>query len=175
MDAPRLTRRQAVAALAALPAATLMPAATTAAAQTASGVVKPGAPARIKTSCNLYSFNGPLTRGEMTLDEVIEFCADLGFDAVDPTGYYFAGYPTPATDDEIYRIKSLAFRCGVAISGTGVRNDFAVADPAKRAADVAHVGRWVEVAAKLGPADAAAGRLGGPWRTPGTQLLGAPA
>jgi sugar phosphate isomerase/epimerase len=154
MDAPRLTRRQAVAALAALPAATLTPAATiaatTAAAQTATGVVKPGAPARIKTSCNLYSFNGPLTRGEMTLDEVIEFCADLGFDAVDPTGYYFAGYPTPATDDEVYRIKSLAFRCGVAISGTGVRNDFAVPDAARRAADVAHIARWVDVAAKLG-------------------------
>jgi sugar phosphate isomerase/epimerase len=141
-----LTRRQAIAALAALPATAISPAA----AQTPTGVVKPGAPARIKTSCNLYSFNGPLTRGEMTLDQVIEFCADLGFEAVDPTGYYFAGYPTPATDAEIYRIKSLAFRCGVAISGTGVRNDFAVPDPAKRAADVAHIARWVDVAAKLG-------------------------
>jgi sugar phosphate isomerase/epimerase len=141
-----LTRRQAIAALAALPASAMTPAA----AQTATGVVKPGAPARIKTSCNLYSFNGPLTRGEMTLDQVIEFCADLGFEAVDPTGYYFAGYPAPATDAEIYRIKSLAFRCGVAISGTGVRNDFAVPDAGKRAADVAHIARWVDVAAKLG-------------------------
>lgn len=141
-----LTRRQAIAALAALPASAMTPAAT----QTATGVVKPGAPARIKTSCNLYSFNGPLTRGEMTLDQVIEFCADLGFEAVDPTGYYFAGYPAPATDAEIYRIKSLAFRCGVAISGTGVRNDFAVPDAGKRAADVAHIARWVDVAAKLG-------------------------
>lgn len=118
--------------------------------QGATGVVQPGAPARIKTSCNLYSFNGPLTRGEMTLDQVIEFCAELGFDAVDPTGYYFAGYPAPATDAEIYRIKSLAFRSGVAISGTGVRNDFAVPDATRRAADVAHIARWVEVAAKLG-------------------------
>jgi sugar phosphate isomerase/epimerase len=112
----------------------------------------PAAPrgARIKTSCNLYSFNGPLTRGEMSLDEVIEFCAGLGFDAVDPTGYYFAGYPTPAADEEIYRIKHLAFRLGIEISGTGVRNDFAVPDAARREADVAHVGRWVTVAAKLG-------------------------
>ena len=110
----------------------------------------PGLPARIRTSCNLYSFNGPLSRGEMTLDEVIEFCAGLGFDAVDPTGYYFAGYPTPATDEEIYRIKSLCLRIGIAISGTGVRNDFAVPDATRRAEDVAHIGRWVEVAAKLG-------------------------
>jgi sugar phosphate isomerase/epimerase len=112
--------------------------------------IGPTAGARIRTSCNLYSFNGPLTRGEMTLDEVVEFCASLGFDAVDPTGYYFAGYPTPATDDEIYRIKHLAFRLGIAISGTGVRNDFAVPDAERRAADVAHIGRWVDVAAKLG-------------------------
>ncbi len=109
-----------------------------------------GLPSHIRTSCNLYSFNGPLTRGEMTLDQVIEFCAGLGFDAVDPTGYYFAGYPTPATDEEIYRIKSLCLRIGIAISGTGVRNDFAVPDAARREADVAHIGRWVEVAAKLG-------------------------
>lgn len=116
----------------------------------ARAAVVPGLPSRLKTSCNLYSFNGPLTRGEMTLDQVIEFCAELGFDAVDPTGYYFAGYPAPATDAEIYRIKSLAFRSGVAISGTGVRNDFAVPDATRRAADVAHIARWVEVAAKLG-------------------------
>lgn len=142
-----LTRREIVAALAAVPASAL---ASNAVWQTATGAVKPGAPARIRTSCNLYSFNGPLTRREMTLEEVVEFCAELGFDAVDPTGYYFAGYPAPATDDEIYRIKSLAFRRGVAVSGTGVRNDFAVADAARRETDVALVGRWVDVAAKLG-------------------------
>ncbi len=126
-----------------------LPLAAAARAQAPTAIAVPGLPARIKTSCNLYSFNGPLTRGEMTLDEVITFCAELGFDAVDPTGYYFSGYPTPPPDDEIYRIKSLAFRLGIAISGTGVRNDFAAADPAAREADVALVGRWVEVAAKL--------------------------
>lgn len=146
-----ITRRNFLAALPiAAATSTATPALAQPAPQAATGVVKPGAPARIKTSCNLYSFNGPLTRGEMTLDQVIEFCADLGFDAVDPTGYYFAGYPDPATDAEIYRIKSLAFRSGVAISGTGVRNDFAVPDAARRAADVAHIARWVDVAAKLG-------------------------
>jgi sugar phosphate isomerase/epimerase len=106
--------------------------------------------ARIRTSCNLYSFNGPLTRGEMTLDQVITFCAHLGFEAVDPTGYYFPAYPTPPADDYIHRIKLHAFRLGVSISGTGVRNDFAVPDKARRDADVEHVSRWVKVAAKLG-------------------------
>ncbi len=112
--------------------------------------VVPGLPARIKTSCNLYSFNGPLTKGEMTLEQVIEYCAEIGFDAVDPTGYYFTGYPEVPTDALIYKVKHLAFSLGLGISGTGVRNDFAVPDATKRDADVAHVTRWVEVAAKLG-------------------------
>ncbi|WP_396624787.1 sugar phosphate isomerase/epimerase family protein [Luteitalea sp.] len=112
--------------------------------------VVPGFPARIKTSCNLYSFNGPLTSGAMSLEQVLEFCAEIGFDAVDPTGYYFKGYPAVPDDALIYRIKHLAFSLGLGISGTGVRNDFAVPDAGKRDADVAHVTRWVDVAAKLG-------------------------
>jgi len=107
-------------------------------------------PARIKISCNLYSFNEPLTRGEMTLPEVVDYCAELEFDAVDPTGYYFRGYPAPASDDEIRQIKLRAFRAGLEISGTGVRNNFALPEPAARDAEVAHVIRWIDVAAKLG-------------------------
>lgn len=141
-------RRSFLTSMTALPVAAV--AAGAPGVDTAAATVVPGLPARIKTSCNLYSFNGPLTKGEMTLEQVIELCAEIGFDAVDPTGYYFAGYPTPPPDALVYRIKQLAFRLGLEISGTGVRNDFAVADRAKRDADVALVGRWVEVAAKLG-------------------------
>src|SRR4030042_1686138 len=47
---------------------------------------------KIKLSCNLYSFNAPLRSGEMTLEQAIDFCAELGFDAVDPTGYSFPGH-----------------------------------------------------------------------------------
>ena len=86
----------------------------------------------------------------MTLEQVVDFCAELGFDAVDPTGYYFPGHPAPPADAYLHAIKRRAFRNGLDISGTGVRNDFTVPDPAKREEDVAHVGRWVEVAAKLG-------------------------
>lgn len=142
------SRRSWLKSAASLPVAAA--AALTAARDTGAASVVPGYPARIKTSCNLYSFNGPLTQGQMTLEEVIEYCADVGFDAVDPTGYYFKGYPEVPADALIYRIKHLAFSLGLDISGTGVRNDFAVPDAAKRDADVAHVGRWVGVAAKLG-------------------------
>ena len=105
---------------------------------------------KIKLSCNLYSFNEPLRSGAMTLEQAIDACAELGFDAVDPTGYYFPGHPTPPADAYLYAIKRQAFLNGLGISGTGVRDDFTQPDPEKRAADLAHVARWVEVAAKIG-------------------------
>jgi sugar phosphate isomerase/epimerase len=105
---------------------------------------------RIKLSCNFYSFNEPLTAGDMTLEQAIDFCAEIGFDAVDLTGYYFPGYPDVPPDPFVYETKRRAFRLALDISGTGVRNDFTQADPSRREADVAHVKAWIEVAARLG-------------------------
>ena len=111
---------------------------------------RPGPPAaKIRLSCNLYSLNEPLTKGTMKLEEALDFCAELGFDAVDPTGYYFPGYPEAPPDRYLYGIKKRAFRLGLDISGTGVRNDFTSADAAKRSADVLLVKKWVDVAVKL--------------------------
>lgn len=104
----------------------------------------------VRWSCNLYTFNGLLTTGAMTLPQALELCADLGFDAVDPTGYYFPNHPAPPDDAYVHEIKRLAFQLGLDVSGTGVRNDFCAPEPERRQADVAHVGRWVEVAARLG-------------------------
>lgn len=116
---------------------------------------RPGGP-RLKTSLNAYSFNSALLGGkdgqapEMTLFDVLEFCAVHDFDAIDPTGYYFPGYPTPPGDDYIARFKKRAFELGLEISGTGIRNNFAGADRSARAADVELAKAWIEVAAKLG-------------------------
>lgn len=103
----------------------------------------------IKLSCNLYSFNELLRDGAMTLEEAIAFCADLGFDAVDPTGYYFPGYPHVPEDDYIHHIKKFAFLRGLDISGTGLRNDFTLPDPEARREEEELVKRWVHVAATL--------------------------
>src|SRR3990172_7659718 len=86
-------------------------------------VKRTGGP-RIKISCNAYSYNSYLTKGGMTLDDLFDLCAGLGFDAVDATGYYFPGYPDTPADEYIYHIKRKAFLLGLDISGTGVRNDF---------------------------------------------------
>ena len=86
----------------------------------------------------------------MSLDDLLDFCAEYNFDGVDLTGYYFPNYPQVPTDEYIYHIKRKAHLLGVSISGTGVRNDYTNPDAAKRKADVLLIKNWIEVAAKLG-------------------------
>ena len=105
---------------------------------------------RFKISLNAYSFNTPLRSGKTSLESVMEFCAEEGFDAVDLTGYYFPGYPKPPSDEYIFELKKKAHHLGLAISGTGIRNEFAQQDKAARGGEVTLVKKWIEVAAKLG-------------------------
>jgi sugar phosphate isomerase/epimerase len=105
---------------------------------------------KLKLGLNAFSFDGPLRKGAMTLADAVHFCAQQQVDALDATGYYFPGYPKAPTDEYIYNLKRVAFVNGVALSGTGVRNDFAVADPAARKIDVQMVKDWIMVASKLG-------------------------
>lgn len=118
-------------------------------ASPAPAVVSPF-PSYLRLSLNCYSFNTPLRSGEMDLFDVLEFCARYNLDAIDPTGYYFPGYPEVPDNDYISRFKRRAFQLGVDISGTGVRNDFTLTDPAKRKDEVALVKKWIEASARLG-------------------------
>jgi sugar phosphate isomerase/epimerase len=112
--------------------------------------------AHLKTSLNAYSFlellNANLkdkTRG-LNLFQLCEFCAKWNFDAIDVTGYFFPGYPNAPEDKYVIALKRHAFDHGLAISGTGVRNDFTTADKAVRAEGEQRIKTWIEVAAKLG-------------------------
>jgi len=109
-----------------------------------------GATARLKTSLNAFSFNKPLLDGSMTVFDLLQYCADTGFEGVDITGYYLKGYPVVPDDEYLYKVKRMAVKLGVEISGTGVRNDFTIADKSKRAQEVELVKKWIEAAAKLG-------------------------
>lgn len=124
---------------------------------------KPVYAPKLKVALNAYSFARALNdrlkgRGAgMTLFDLLDFCVQHDFEAIDATGYYFPGYGSiregtkgVPTDAYVYEFKRRAFELGIAISGTGVQNDFATADKEKRAIDVHHVKQWVEVAAKLG-------------------------
>ena len=104
----------------------------------------------LKVSLNAYSFNAPLTSGAMSINDMLVFCAEKGFLAVDITAYYFPGYPAVPPDDFLYEVKRKAFRLGVEISGTGVRNDFTEPDANKRKESVILVKRWIDAAEKIG-------------------------
>lgn len=105
---------------------------------------------RIRIGLNSYSFNVPLRAGEMTLMDVADFCAIHRLDCLDATGYYFPGYPAVPPDRFLYELKRRAFVNGVTINGTGVRNDFALADATRRAGELQLVKDWIGVAGKLG-------------------------
>jgi sugar phosphate isomerase/epimerase len=135
-----LTRSASLAAAAAIPAPVF----------SAPGGVAREPGVKLKLGLNAYSFDKPLRQGSMSLTDVVRFCAQHGVDALDATGYYFPGYPQVPTDESLYNFKRTAFVNGVAISGTGVRNDFAVADTAARNNDLQMVKDWIVVASKLG-------------------------
>ena len=110
----------------------------------------------LKTSVNAYSFtkllNAKMKHGGQGMDlyDLVDFCAQHNIDGCDATGYFFPEFPEVPEDKYVYELKLKAYESGVAISGSGVRNNFTVADKAKRAADVAIIKNWVEVASKLG-------------------------
>ncbi len=104
----------------------------------------------LKLSLNAYSFNDLLRSQAMSIEDLIDFCSQIGFEGIDLTGYYFPGYPNVPTDEYIYRIKRKAHLSGLSISGTGIKNDFAQLDQEKRKKDIQLVKDWILVASKLG-------------------------
>ena len=104
----------------------------------------------IKLSLNAYSFNEVLRNGELSLDGLLEFCAEQKFQGIDLTGYYLPGYPEVPDDAFLYEIKRKAALLGLHVHQTGVRNDFTVSDIAKRKNDVQLVKNWIVAASKLG-------------------------
>ncbi|MDX1285251.1 MAG: TIM barrel protein, partial [Draconibacterium sp.] len=105
---------------------------------------------KFKLSLNVFSFNRMLRDGKIDLFNVMDFCAENNFDAIDPTGYYFPGYPNVPDDKYIAEFKRKAFLLGLDISGTGIRNDFANPDVNSRKADIKMIKEWIIAAEKLG-------------------------
>src|SRR5581483_2085928 len=110
----------------------------------------------LRVSLNAYSFNKLLNdaiRGRSegtTLLKLLDFAAAAKFEGFDATAYYFPGYPAVPPDSYIDDLRKKAADVGIAISGTGVRNNFTTADAAVRQQGVDHIKQFVEVAARLG-------------------------
>src|SRR5688572_12988479 len=58
---------------------------------------------KLKLSLNAFSFNAPLAEKKMSLDDLLQTAAEIGFDGVDLTAYYFPGYPNVPSDDYLYQ------------------------------------------------------------------------
>ncbi|WP_396602438.1 sugar phosphate isomerase/epimerase family protein [Algibacter sp. R77976] len=105
---------------------------------------------RLQYSINAYSFNSELRSGKMTFFDMMEFCAEIGMDAVDITGYYFSSYPDVPSNKELFTLKRKALDLGLDIAWTGVRNNFVTPDVNKRNSDITLIKNWLEASSKLG-------------------------
>ena len=149
------TRRSFLKHAALLPLAT-MPGLPLAPANAAFAPIKRTGGSHLKMSLDAYSFLELLTANAkdaskgIDLFGVCDFCAKHNLEAVDLTGYFFPGYPQAPDDSYLIKLKRHAFDRGLAISGTGVRNDFTTADKTVRAEGVQRLKTWIEVAARLG-------------------------
>ena len=119
-----------------------------------------------KLSLNMFTFNmnivsaleGKTNPPPLSTLDAIKWAATSGFDAVDVTLYYVPGYTATEKpslpDSEIMafarQIKDTAQRAKIEISGTGIKNDFADPDPARREMDIRRIKYWLKVAEEMG-------------------------
>jgi sugar phosphate isomerase/epimerase len=89
----------------------------------------------------------PIPGGTLDMFKFIDYCAEQGCAGAELTSYYF---PVEPTDDYLLKVRRHAFLRGVAISGTSVGNNFALANGPERDAQIADVKKWIDRAAVLG-------------------------
>lgn len=119
-----------------------------------------------KISLNMYTFNTNINAWlnnssaapQLSTLDAIKWAAKAGFDAVDVTCYYIPGYsntdmPT-RPDAEIVKyahdIKNLCAKLNLEISGTGIQNNFADSNEARRRMDVERIKYWIRIAHEMG-------------------------
>lgn len=107
-------------------------------------------------SVNAYSFSDLLTASYpnkeqqlFSLMNLLDWFHYKKIKAIDPTGYFFPGYPDAPSDEYLKQFMEKANEYGIKISGTGIRNDFAHPDPEIRTQGVERAIAWLEVASKM--------------------------
>ncbi|MDB5392219.1 MAG: sugar phosphate isomerase/epimerase [Planctomycetaceae bacterium] len=103
----------------------------------------------LKLSLAAYSFRDLLggKQPKMTMLEFIDKCAEYNLDGCELTSYWF---PETITPDYLMQIKQRAFRLGLDISGTAIRNDFCLPAGAERDKWLAHTRDWINYSATFG-------------------------
>ncbi len=111
----------------------------------------------IVPALNAYSFADLLRAKSQRSDEqvytlfnLLDWCASKEIKALDPTAYFFPTYPEVPSDEYLERFKNRANELGIAISGTGIRNNFASPDSVVRKEGVDLAKAWIVAASKIG-------------------------
>jgi sugar phosphate isomerase/epimerase len=141
------TSRRAL--LKAIPAAAAVAAAGAVPAGAIPPVTRTGKP-RLRLGLAGYSLRDHLTSKlspSMTLHDFIDRAAAWDVDAVELTSYYF---PPDFTPDYVAGLKRHCHLAGIDVSTTPIRNTFTFPAGPEREKEIAHVKRWLDVAADLG-------------------------
>jgi len=105
---------------------------------------------RLRLSIAAYSYRKYLSGGPekagMNMSEFIALGAEMGLDAVEPTSYYI--YDDSA--DNLHELKGQAFRLGLEISGTAIRNNFVLPHGEELNKELARLHKWVDAAVEMG-------------------------
>lgn len=101
---------------------------------------------RLLPGCCAYSYRKYLQPGTMTMEDFILKAVDLGIIGVDLTTYWLKS-TEPAY---LVNLRHLAFKHGVAFSGTAIRTEMCQSDPAKRAEEITNIRKWVDATEVLG-------------------------
>jgi sugar phosphate isomerase/epimerase len=100
----------------------------------------------MRVSLAAYSVRQSLTSESMDLFDFIDWCSEMNLAGTELTSYYFE-----KNFDSAYlrRLRNRAFRQGVTVSGTAIRNDFCQPPGEKKDREVAQVKKWIDHAAEL--------------------------
>lgn len=106
-----------------------------------------GAP-KFKFSLAAYSYEKLLTgpTPQLTLEDFLQDCMQMQLDGAELTSYYFPTDPRPAY---LRKLKGMAFRLGLDVSGTAVGNDFCHPAGPLRQEQIALVKQWIDYAELL--------------------------
>jgi sugar phosphate isomerase/epimerase len=105
-------------------------------------------PALFRPAICAYSFRNELKSGRMTYADIIRMAADTGADGIDLTAYWLAD----TKDETLFALKKLAYRLSVSLYSIGIRARMVQPTSELRAAEVATVRQWLDVAERLGAA-----------------------
>lgn len=103
----------------------------------------------LKLSLAAYSFRDQLggDKPKMTMLEFIDQCAAYDLDGCELTSYWF---PKEITPHYLNEIKHRAFKLGLDISGTAIRNDYCLPPGPERDQWLTHTRQWIDYAATFG-------------------------